>query len=239
MIDLHCHILPAIDDGPPEIEGSLKMVRTAADDGVTHIVATPHFLYEEKQKAEEIGPSLKVLAGKVNKSGIPVTLLSGADIRLSYALLEGIKKKDVPTINKSRYFLIELPEPIPPNLAKFFSAAEMNGFVAIITHPERNSSLLASPDKIEALRDLGALFQVTAMSVTGEFGGRLKSFCQMLFRRGFADFVASDAHDPFIRKPGLSKAYKEVVGLRGQKEAETIFFENPAAVIENRAINTG
>jgi protein-tyrosine phosphatase len=211
----------------------------AADDGITHIVATPHFLYEEKQKAEEMRPSLEVLARRANEEGIPVSFLSGADIRLSYALMEGIERRDIPTINNSRYFLLELPEPIPPDLTNFFFTAEMSGLVAIITHPERNSSLLASPEKIGALRDSGALFQITAMSITGEFGGQLRSFCHMLFRKGFVDFVASDAHDPVIRKPGLSKAYREVVRIRGEREAQRIFGANPEAVIQNREIKNG
>ena len=238
MIDLHCHILHGVDDGPREIGESIIMARMAAHDGITHIVATPHFLYEEKQKNEEMMTSLEALRGAVSEKDIPVTLLSGADIRLSYGLLKGLEKRDIPVVNNSRYFLLELPEPIPPSPTNFFFTAATNGFVAIITHPERNGSLLSFPGKMEALRDSGALFQLTAMSITGEFGVQIKAFCHMLLKKGLADFVASDAHDPSMRKPVLSRAYREVVRICGEKEAQRIFYENPAAVLENRGIRT-
>ncbi len=239
MIDLHCHILPAVDDGPNDIEESVAMSRTAASDGITHIVATPHFLYGGPHKSQEVERSIERLSGELKREGTPVTLLRGADIRLNYELVKGLEAGDIPTINGSRYFLLELPEVIPPNLDTFLFSAEIRGFKVIITHPERNGGLLSSPDRIGALRASGALFQITAMSVTGEFGLELRSFCHMLFRRRLVDFVASDAHDPFVRRPVLSKAYGEVTRLCGEREARRIFFENPEAVINNGQMISG
>jgi protein-tyrosine phosphatase len=239
MIDLHCHILPAVDDGPADIEESVAMARTAADDGITHIVATPHFVYDGHRKGEGILRTLEMLRNRLGEAGIPVELLAGADIRLSHELLAGLEKGDIPTIHGSRYFLLELPEVIPPNLDRFLFAARVKGFTVIITHPERNRGLLSSPEKIGMLRASGSLFQLTAMSVTGEFGSQIRSFSQMLLRKGFADFVATDAHDYVHRRPVLSTAYRETVRLCGEREAERIFFGNPAAVLDNREILTG
>jgi protein-tyrosine phosphatase len=238
MIDLHCHILPAIDDGSPDIETSCKMLRMAAADGITHIAATPHFKYDEKPTLEDIGRSLQVLQMRTKEEGIPVRLLRGADVRLTYELINGIQRRGVPVINGSRYFLLELPDLLPPHIDNLLFTIRLEGFVPVITHPERNYSLLSAPDKIEGLRDSGALFQLTAMSITGEFGSQIRSFTQMLFRKGLADFVATDAHDPFFRKPVLSQAYKEVVRIYDEREAQRVFFENPAALIENREIKT-
>jgi protein-tyrosine phosphatase len=239
MIDLHCHILPAVDDGPSDIAESVAMVRIAADDGITHIFASPHFIYDGRQKAEGIARSLGALSQTLDEAGIPVTLLPGADIRLSFELMKGLEKGDIPTLGGSRYFLLELPEIIPPNLESLLFAIRVKGFAAIITHPERNGGLLSSPEKVGILRASGSLFQLTAMSVTGEFGGQIKSFSEMLLRRGLADFVASDAHDPVHRKPVLSAAYRATVRLCGRKEAERIFLANPAAVLANGEIPVG
>lgn len=213
------------------------MLKIAADDGITHIVATPHFIYNEKPTIEDIKDSVKLLEERVNREGIGVKLLSGADIRLTYELIYGIEKNEILTINSSRYFLLELPDLIPPNLDNFLFTAELKGFVPIITHPERNYSLLSSPEKIETLRDSGALFQLTAMSLTGEFGSQMKKFSHMLLKKRFVDFIASDAHSTGRRTPVLSRAYREISELFDEKEAQRIFFENPSAVIENKEIN--
>ncbi len=234
MIDLHCHILPAIDDGPRDVETSVAMAGMAAADGITHIVATPHFRYGERPAAEEIRNALGVLDDAVKKAGKKMRLLAGADIRLTYELLAGIEKRDLPTINGSRYFLLELPDFIPPNLGGFFRRAALSGFVPVITHPERNYSLLSFPQKVRELRDAGVLFQLTAMSITGGFGGRIRSFAHMMLRRGLADFVASDAHDIADRTPVLSDAYRDVSRMCDRHNADRMFYHNPAAVIEDR-----
>lgn len=239
MIDLHCHILHGIDDGPSDIEASVAMAGIAVSDGITHIVATPHFRYGEEAGAGNFERSLKTLRDAVNERGLSLELSGGADIRLTYELLEGLAKKDVPTIKGSRYFLLELPDLMPPNLDKFLFAAGLEGYVPIITHPERNYSLIMSPEKTEALRDSGALFQLTAMSITGGFGYQIKLFSEHLLKRGFVDFVASDAHDPVYRTPVLSEAYRQVAHMLKGYEAERLFIENPAAVLENGEIRKG
>lgn len=236
MIDIHCHILPSIDDGPSDIETSIKMLKIAADDGITHIVATPHFRQDEKPTIQDIQDGISQLEESVNGAGMGIKLLSGADIRLTYELIYGIEENRIPSINGSRYFLLELPDLIPPNLDNFLFTSKSCGFVPIITHPERNYSLLASPGKIEVLRDSGALFQLTAMSITGEFGGRVKKYSHMLLKKGFVDFIATDAHSTARRAPVLSKALRVISGLLDEREVRKIFFENPEAVIENRGL---
>jgi protein-tyrosine phosphatase len=210
MIDIHCHILPGLDDGSSDIKTSIDMLKIAFDDGITHTTATPHFTYSGKPTIKDIHKCLELLKEKSDGENIEVKLLSGADIRLSYELIDGIARKMIPTINGSRYFLLELPDLIPPNLDKFLSTVKSNGFVPIITHPERNYSIFSSPEKTDVLRNSGALFQLTAMSITGEIGSQLKKFSHMLLKKGIVDFIASDAHDTVQRPPILSKAYREI-----------------------------
>lgn len=236
MIDIHCHILPGIDDGPPDIETGLRMARMAADDGITHIVASPHYSYGERPSAADIKEALQRFSGRIKEQGIAITVVQGADIRLTFELLRGLGSRDIFTINSSRYFLLELPDLMPPNVGTFIFRARAEGYIPVITHPERNYSLLMSTEKLLGLRDSGALFQVTAMSITGEFGEQIQNYSMMMLRNGYVDFVATDAHNTDYRVPILSGAYREVSELLGDARSRSIFFDNPEAVIENREI---
>lgn len=236
MIDLHCHILPAMDDGPSDIATSVGMARMAVDDGITLIAATPHYRYGQSPTIGEIQAVVRVLAERIDQEGIPVKLLSGADIRLTYELFEALECRAIPTIGNTRYFLIELPDLIPPHLDDFILEAMLKGYVPVVTHPERNYTLLSSAEKMGEMRKTGALFQLTAMSITGEFGPHTRRCCQTLLKKGYVDFVASDAHSTGRRCPGLSKAYREVADILDRRQADRIFHENPAAVIEDRKI---
>ncbi len=236
MIDIHCHILPDIDDGPADLQETLEMLRIAAGDGITHIVATPHYRHGEPPTAQDIREKIALVREAMAKSSINVELMGGADIRLTYELMEGIEKNEIPTINNSGYFLLELPDLIPPHLDGFLFEARIKGFVPVITHPERNHSLISSLEKISALRNAGALFQLTAMSVTGQLGRQIKKFTVQLLKKGYVDFIATDAHSTKRRPPLLSKAYRETEGILDKTGADRIFIDNPKAVIENREI---
>ena len=166
FIDIHCHILPGLDDGPSEVEGSLKMLEIAAEDGISHIFATPHILpgtYDNK--GSEISASLDRL-----KNLAPETprIFYGADVRVSVDLLGRIESGEVPTLNGSGYMLIEMPEYIlPPNVDNLIFNLRHRGIIPIITHPERHLRLMHDLSILGKLRDNGALCQITAMSITG------------------------------------------------------------------------
>jgi protein-tyrosine phosphatase len=236
MIDMHCHILPAIDDGPADAAEGVEMAQIAATDGIRSIVATPHFSYGERPGLAEIERAKSALEERLKEEGVPVRLLCGADVRLTYELHDGIAKGDIPTIHGSRYFLLELPEIIPPDLDNFLHAAGISGLVPVITHPERNYSLLSDPRKMGGLREAGALFQITAMSIIGEFGMKIRGFSEALLRKGLVDFVATDAHGTGHRRPVLSIAYNHLSRLLDRAKVKEIFFENPEAVLEDREI---
>ena len=233
MIDIHCHILPSIDDGPETMEETIGMFRIAEADSITKIVATPHYRHGEEPDALKIQEKIASVRDSLPANGISVELLGGADIRLTYELMRGIENKEIPTINNSRYFLLELPDIIPPQIAECLFEARIRGYLPVITHPERNYSLLAAPERIKGLRAAGAYFQLTAMSVTGKFGRKIKNLSEELLKKGYADFVATDAHSRERRPPVLSAAYRDSVALLNRKEADRIFFENPKALIDN------
>lgn len=237
MIDIHCHILPGIDDGPLEIRESVDMAKMAAEDGINIVVASPHFIYGERPGIEGIKGTVLHLRERLKDEEVPLELVEGADVKLTYELFEGMSKHGImPTINASRYFLLELPEVVPPKLDSFLHAAQKSGFVPIITHPERNYSFLSVPGKIEGLRGAGALIQVTAMSITGEFGMDIQGLSEWLMRKGYVDFIATDAHNIDYRRPVLSEAYNLLSKVADPGVVKKIFFENPEAVLEDREI---
>ena len=234
MIDIHCHILPGIDDGPQSMEESVSMARIAAEDGITHIVATPHIKYELTDPV-----SIKGLIAELNailvSEGIPLTVLAGADISavIDPALLNAY------TVNGSRYVLLEFPYGRIPvsahcTLFRFVSA----GFRPIITHPERNMSVVSNPSLVSDLIARGALVQITAGSITGEFGPEAAMCSERLLRNGLVHFIGSDAHSSRRRLPLLSEAVRMAGKLIGQDAAISLVRENPRAVISDTNVHT-
>ena len=236
FIDIHCHILPGMDDGPSEADGSLKMLRIAAGDGIYHIFATPHILpgtYENRSSGiRSVLEDLKRIAPETPR------LSYGADVRVSVDLLERIEKGEVPTLGGSGYMLLEMPDYIlPPNVDNLIFNLRHRGIIPIITHPERHLRLMHDLSALGKLRDNGALCQITAMSLTGGFGKALRKISMDMIKKGLVDFVATDAHDDRNRPPLLSGAHKDVRKEFGDGVADTLFFSNPEKIVETSKIS--
>ena len=200
MIDLHCHLLPGVDDGAGDLEESLAMARLAAADGIRAIVATPHFLngvYHHSPKAlrEHFLRFQEFLAGQQ----VALSLYPGADIHLAPDLIRHLEGQELPAINNRRYLLLELPSfALPSALHDTLFHLRTRGFTPIITHPERNGSIQENPDQVVEMNRFGALVQVTAMSLTGEFGKKVTSLCRCLAGEGIGP---GDGHGcPFFER---------------------------------------
>ena len=197
MIDLHCHILPGIDDGPTEMQTSIRMARIAAEDGIKTIVATPHIkdVLHPIRKLRELVHQLNT---HLEQENIQVEVLLGGDV---FALLNPTYLKDY-TINSSRYILIEFPHNyLPTNSKEILFSLAMQGFCPVITHPERNLGIMKKP---EALLDMlygNVLVQITAGSLTGEFGLEEQACAFYLLKKDAVHFIATDAHSSAARRP--------------------------------------
>ncbi|MBI5100270.1 MAG: hypothetical protein HZB33_00310 [Nitrospirae bacterium] len=233
MIDIHCHILPGLDDGPAESDISVAMARMAMTDGITRIVATPHYRHGISPSVADIAGAVEIFRHRLKEHHIAVSVIPGADIHLTFELLRELDAQTLPSINNGSYFLLELPDMLPPNIDAIIFKARARGYVPVITHPERNYSLLMSAEKLRSLRDAGAMFQITAMSISGGFGAHIQGYAHMMLRKGYVDFVATDAHNTDVRPPILSEALRQVRALLGDAAANSIFFKNPEAVLEN------
>ena len=210
MIDLHCHILPGLDDGSRSAEESLAMVRLALQDGIRTIVATPHALDGVYNVLPaEITEGVAVFQKLLGARGLDLRVCVGADVHLSPGMAEKIKTGAVGTINDTgRYFLLELPpQTIPSGIKEEIFALKMQGITPIITHPERHPAILRDMNLLHDFISMGALSQITAMSLTGEFGEGVQRCSQELLKHRFVHIIASDAHSALtaVRRfcPGL------------------------------------
>jgi protein-tyrosine phosphatase len=227
MVDIHCHILPAIDDGPAELSESLEMAEIAVADGITHIVATPH-IKGEMHSPEFLDERVRNFNDKLQRIYSPLQVLRGADV--SAVLPPEVLARY--TINSGPYFLLEFPHShLPLNADEMVFKMLLAGLRPIITHPERNPSIIRDPELLFRLTEAGCLVQVTAGSLTGDFGADARNCALYLLKKRQVHFLATDAHSATHRRPVLSAAVKEATAVIGPLEAFRLVTTNPAAVI--------
>ncbi len=232
MIDIHCHILPGVDDGPVDTEQALAMARTAVKDGITDMIATPH-ISDSFQNAEEIVKRTKDLNQALKQEGIPLTIYSGAELPSHYDLGAW---GDF-TINNGKYILIEFPHSHFPSMStRLLKEGLKLDFWPIIAHPERNPGVIRNPDLLEPLIKMGVKTQITADSITGTFGPAIQQCAHYLLRRNLVHFIATDGHPMPNRQPRLAAGLKTAEKILGKGNGESLVKNNPAAVLENRPI---
>ena len=205
MIDIHHHLLYGLDDGAADLETSLEMAEMAIGDGITHVVCTPHANSEYKFSPEENAARLNCLRERV---GDRLTLGLGCDFHLSYDNIEdALQHPGKYSINGKKYLLVEFPDfGIPQNISSSFYEMAVAGMVPILTHPERNLTLMQKPEKLAEWIRMGCLVQVTAGSLLGRFGRGPQRISRQLLERHWVHLIATDAHNTTSRPPVMSEA---------------------------------
>jgi protein-tyrosine phosphatase len=237
MIDIHHHCLPDVDDGPRELDEAVAMCRAALDEGIDTIIATPHVLRGRwpAMTVPELTERIDALRAQV---GDAPRLILGSEYFFGHDMVEvlGAGTSIVPLAN-SRYVLIEFAaNALPPHLEHPFYRLQLAGWVPVIAHPERNLAFQAHPDALASLLDHGAKTQVTAGSLTGEFGRQAKAAAETFLRRRTVHFVATDAHDMTRRPPRVRAAIAALRELVGDFVTNALTHDNPLAVVENRPL---
>jgi protein-tyrosine phosphatase len=229
VIDLHSHILPGVDDGTRSLEQAVELARSAVDDGIVALAATPHVRDDYPTTADEMERKVAELRVALRREQIPLRLLSGGELALDRAAtlpLEEIERFAL--AGSSTYVLVEFPysgwplalEPVIARLARA-------GLTAVIAHPERNVEVQEAPEQLESALAAGALIQVTATSVTGALGRSSRAAARELLRRRMVHLLASDAHAPEVRAVGL-RAARDAVG--NDDLAEYLTVTSPSAI---------
>lgn len=238
MIDLHCHILPAIDDGASDLDEALEMARIAQKEGIKKMVNTSHFHPDFKYKMGN------VLEGEVNnfnlelkKNNIDIEVLLGNELYYSSDLIEELENLDFYTINNSKYILIEFsPMNVPKNLPDVVYEIKLKGYTPILAHVERYSLIMENPNIIYDCINEGAVIQVNASSVLAKHGKEMKRVADILLDNNMVHIIASDAHGSERRRPQLKEAYDYIKNKYSKEIADNLFENNQSLIISNKDI---
>jgi protein-tyrosine phosphatase len=237
MIDLHCHILPNVDDGPKSVAESVEMAKQAVRQGIKTIIATPH---HRNEKFENHGQTIFRRVEEFNRvlesENLDLTVLPGQETRIFGEMVEGLEAGEILPLNKGKYVLVELPSGhVPRYTAQLMYDIQLKGLVPVIVHPERNQEIMENPEVLYQLVKKGALTQVTASSVTGHLGKTIKKFTHQLLEANLTHFIASDAHNTTSRGFKMDEAYSMVEKVFGV-DFVYMLRENAELVLTGRSV---
>ncbi len=235
MVDIHSHILPEVDDGAASWEMAEQMCHMAIEDGVRHMVATPHSNDRYHYDREYLSRALQCLQKRVG-DGLRLSL--GCDLHLSYENLQAaLEDPSRYTIADTHYLLVELSNySIPPSTGDSLMRLADRGLMPILTHPERNPILQKSPKRVLEWAAAGVVMQVTASAFTGLWGESVRRSARWLLKNNAIHVLASDAHDTSRRVPGLSSARVAVAEICGDEVADALVEINPSAIINGQPV---
>jgi protein-tyrosine phosphatase len=237
VIDIHSHIMPDIDDGARSMEEAVEMARIAAGDGIEQMVSTPHMFngLSNNPEPSEILERVAALNEAIGSGGLKV--LPGNEVHVSHEIAEQARNNRVTKINSRNYMLVEFPQlTVPVGADELFYKLLLQGVRPILVHPERNGQIQARPSIVATFVERGVLIQVTAMSVTGEFGPAARTCAERLLRHNCVHFLATDAHRPNRRPPILSKGRAAAAAIIGDEPARALVEDNPRAVVNGNVV---
>lgn len=238
FVDIHCHLLPEIDDGAKSWEESLSMAAMAADDGFGTMIVTPHQLGTYSQnRGETIRQRAATFQQVLDDHEIPLRILPGADVRIEDIMVAGLRSGDVLTLgDHHRHVLLELPHELYFPLEGVLTDLRRHGMCGILSHPERNQGLLKRPEIVSSLVAIGCLMQVTASSLIGGMGPGPQQMAEWMLERGFIHFLATDAHGLKSRRPLMRRAFERVCELTDYDTACELCCHNPGLVAAGREV---
>lgn len=238
MVDLHCHLLPGIDDGSKSMEISLRLAKEATENGVTHALLTPHHMNGRyTNHKQDVIRRTKEFQEQINAHNIPLTVFPGQEVRINGQLLEALDEDDILFADTgNRYLMLEFPDDdVPHYTNQMIFDLQQRGIVPVIVHPERNTKIMAQPGLLYQLLEKGCLSQITASSYMGTFGKKVRNFSQQLIAAGQGYVFASDAHDLPGRKYEMRQAFNKLQYDFGKKLVEQ-YQKNARSIINGESV---
>jgi len=235
MVDIHCHILPGIDDGAKTWETAEAMCRIAAEDGIKHIVCSPHSNDEyhyDRSKNDDLVSELR------ERVGDTMRFSSGCDFHFSFENIQAaLADPDRFLISGTEYLLVEFSDySISPAVGDALLRFRGMGITPIITHPERNMVMVRRPEQVLRFAEHGCVVQITANSLTGHWGEGARKFAEWLLDHKAVHVIATDAHDTRHRPPVLSKARDYVAENYDERLARALVEDNPQAIVNGQSL---
>jgi len=233
FVDIHCHCLPGLDDGPQSVEESLALCRMLMEDNIGLVVATPHQLgrFETRTSTEQIHKGVQRLNHELRRCGLDLTVLPGAEVWLDERICALLAYGGILTLaDTGRYILLELPWDVFIDIEPLLHAFEERDMAVILAHPERNLPLLGHLDTLRRWQACGVSLQLTAASVVGAFGRQIEETAWHLLTRGSVRAVATDAHDVDANRPYMTRAFTRIAEKSGRDLARLLCIENPSRI---------
>ncbi len=237
MYDLHCHLLPGIDDGPGTLAEGLAMARLAVGEGIQKAIVTPH-LHVGRWDNDRVVIEAAVAAYRaaLADAGIALQIGFAAEVRCDYDILPLIEEGRVPflgSLDGERVLLLELPHShVPLGSDKLVAWMRSRGIRPMLAHPERNKDVLRDLRRLEPFVDAGCLLQLTADAVAGGFGAEARQRAHEILARGWATVMASDAHDRKARPPRLREGVAAAAKIVGEVAARALVDDTPRRIVE-------
>ncbi|GIM32010.1 tyrosine-protein phosphatase [Paraclostridium bifermentans] len=238
MIDIHCHILPQVDDGSKSLEESIEMAKIAQNEGIKKIINTSHYHPDFKYKSgEELKTILKSFNKKLKDENIDIEVLLGNELYFTDDLLCDFEKLEFHSLNNSKYILVEFsPNNFPNNLADIVYELKLKRYIPILAHVERYPKVQENPNIICDCINEGALIQLNGASVIGKNGKEAEKTSKILLENNMVHFIATDAHSSTKRRPLIKEVYDHISKQYGEENAKNIFEENQKCILENKDI---
>ncbi len=234
LVDIHCHCLAGLDDGPRNMTESLMLCRVLVAEGITTVVATPHQLgcFEGRNEAATIRRAVTILNGELQKKSLPLRVWPGGDVRVDERIPALLQADRILTLaDGGRFLLLELPHDTILDLRPLLQELATLSVIPIVSHPERNEYLNRHPQAVDCWFDFNAHLQITAGSILGAFGSAAEQSGWYFVTSGMASVVATDAHDLKTRCPRMREAYYAISQRLGEKTAQKLCVENPRRIL--------
>ena len=242
FIDIHCHCLAALDDGPGTMAESLGLCRALAEDGIVTAIATPHQLgrYSQCNEAADIRGAVAALNEELKDNGIALNVMPGGDVRVDERICRLLEADKVLTLaDGGKYILLELPHEVLIDIEPLLVDLSSMGVQAILSHPERHRGLAGEPDMLLRWLELSVHLQITAGSLLGDFGSTAQRSAWQYLESGWVSLVATDCHNLDGRGPRMAGAFDGIRGRLGLAAARLVCIENPLRVLQGRDIAIG